>query len=598
MGQFIKQTFASVIGTLIALFLFSALGVTGLVFLIVSAASQTEGVSVKNKSVLVFDLSMSIRDTEPASTLGQALSGQETSNITLRQVIKSLEAATKDRRIVAMFLDGRGATGEIGYATLTEVRAALESFRAAGKKIIAYDDALSEKEYYLSSVADLVALNPLGSMEINGFSSQQLFLTGALEKYGIGVQIIRVGEYKSAVEPFIRKDFSPENRQQTQKLLNVLWGEFISQVGKSRQLTPQKLQEIVDSKALLNSQEAKAGGLIDRVAYLDEVVEEVKEITGVKNQDKSFRSIDLRTYASSPRRNSPTNNSDNKIALVYAQGTIVGGQGDLREIGGDRFAKELAKLRRDQNVKAVVLRINSPGGSATASEVILRAIQLLRKEKPVIVSMGNVTASGGYWISTGADRIFAQPNTITGSIGVFGVLPNIQKLSNKNGITWDAVTTGRFADSGTIARPRTEQELAIYQKYVQQIYEIFLDKVAESRNLPKEKVAQIAQGRIWSGEDAKKIGLVDQIGGLDAAVEYAAEKAGLGNDWEIKEYPRSDTLEERILRRLMNARVEQARQKDPLTSQLLKLKEDLVIWQSFNDPRDVYALLPYKLTIE
>ena len=598
MGQFIKQTFASVVGTLIALFLFCAMGVTGLVFLIVSAASQSEGVSVKNKSVLVFDLSMSIRDTKPPSNLGQALSGQETSAITLRQVIKSLEAATKDRRIVAIFLDGRGATGEIGYATLTEVRTALESFRAAGKKIIAYDDGLSEREYYLSSIADLVALNPLGSMEINGFNSQQLFFTGALEKYGIGVQIIRVGSYKSAVEPFIRKDFSPENRQQTQQLLNVLWGEFISQVGESRQLTSQKLQEIVDSKGILNSQEAKEQGLVDRVAYFDEIVEEVKEITGFKNKDKSFRSIDLRTYADSSRVNAETRNSDNKIALVYAQGTIVGGQGDLREIGGDRFAKELAKLRRDKNVKAVVLRVNSPGGSATASEVILRAMQLLRDEKPVIVSMGNVAASGGYWISTGADRIFAQPNTITGSIGVFGVLPNIQKLSNNNGITWDAVKTGRFADSGTIARPRTEQELAIYQKYVKQIYEIFLDKVAESRNLPKEKVAQIAQGRIWSGEDAKKIGLVDQIGGLNAAVEYAAEKAGLGNDWEIKEYPQSDTLEERILRRLMNARVEQARQKDPLTSKLLKLKEDLVIWQSFNDPRDVYALLPYKLTIE
>ncbi len=598
MGQFIKQTFASVVGTLIALFLFCAMGVTGLVFLIVSAASQSEGVSVKNKSVLVFDLSMSIRDTKPPSTLGQALSGQETSAITLRQVIKSLEAATKDRRIVAIFLDGRGATGEIGYATLTEVRTALESFRAAGKKIIAYDDGLSEREYYLSSIADLVALNPLGSMEINGFNSQQLFFTGALEKYGIGVQIIRVGSYKSAVEPFIRKDFSPENRQQTQQLLNVLWGEFISQVGESRQLTSQKLQEIVDSKGILNSQEAKEEGLVDRVAYFDEIVEEVKEITGFKNKDKSFRSIDLRTYADSSRVNAETRNSDNKIALVYAQGTIVGGQGDLREIGGDRFAKELAKLRRDKNVKAVVLRVNSPGGSATASEVILRAMQLLRDEKPVIVSMGNVAASGGYWISTGADRIFAQPNTITGSIGVFGVLPNIQKLSNNNGITWDAVKTGRFADSGTIARPRTEQELAIYQKYVKQIYEIFLDKVAESRNLPQEKVAQVAQGRIWSGEDAKKIGLVDQIGGLDAAIKYAAEKAGLGNDWEIKEYPRSDTLEERILRRLMNARAEQAKQNDPLTAKLLKFKEDLVIWQSFNDPKGVYALLPYKLTID
>ncbi|MGK7873922.1 MAG: signal peptide peptidase SppA [Xenococcaceae cyanobacterium] len=599
MGQFLKQTFASFIGSLAGLILFFALGTSGLVLLLVSAALRDDSPKIKDKSVLVLDLSMQISDTKPPSSLGKAFSDENTNIITLRQVLDSLEKATKDKRIVGLFLDGRSTGEGSGYATLKEVRAALESFRAAGKKIIAYDVDWSEREYYLGSVADTVMLNPMGVIEINGFSSQQLFLTGAFQKYGIGVQVIRVGNYKSAIEPFTRQNLSPENRQQTQELLADLWGEFLSTVGESRELTPKKLQAIADSKGFLNPEEARASGLVDRVAYFDQVIGDLKELTGNSKKDKSFRQIRLKTYADVPLENAQESSSENKIAVVYAEGTIVSGKGTVRQIGSDRFAKELRKLRQDEDVKAVVLRVNSPGGSATASEIILREVQLTSSKKPVIVSMGNVAASGGYWISTGADRIFAEANTITGSIGVFGLLFNIQEIGNNNGITWDVVKTGRFADINTTIRPKTKEELALYQKYANQIYDLFLNKVAESRNLTVEEVAKIAQGRIWSGEDAQKIGLVDQIGGLEAAIEYAAQKAELGNDWEITEYPKQRSFEEEILERLLDAEVvEQVKQLDPLTAEFIKFKEDLAIFHGLNDPRGIYARLPFKLRIE
>ena len=600
MFKFIKQTFASVIGTFIGLFLFFTVGTTGLVLLLISTASKEEAPKVKERSILVFDLSVQIQDTEPPSTLGKALSGQETNIMTLRQVLDSLELATKDKRIIGIFLDGSKLGIGSGYANLKEVRSALEAFRAAGKRIIAYDVDWTEREYYLGSVADTVILNPMGAMEINGLSSQQMFWTGALEKYGIGMQVVRVGEFKSAVEPFTRENLSPENREQTEALLGDLWGEFISTVGESRsQITPEKLQNLVDTKGVLTPETARTSGLVDRVAHFDEVLADLKQLTGKKSEDKSFPQISLGTYADVAQKNNLRRSSKNEIAVVYAEGEIVDGQGNLQQVGGDRFARELRKLRQDKDVKAVVLRVNSPGGSATASEIILREVQLTSKSKPVIVSMGNVAASGGYWISTGADAIFAQPNTITGSIGVFGLLPNIQELAKKHGIVWETVKTGPFADSNTIVRPKTQQELAIYQQQVNQVYSLFLDKVAKSRQLSREEVDKIAQGRVWSGEEAKKRDLVDEIGGLDKAIAYAAEKAQLGNDWKIKEYPAHRSLEAEIIQRILGTQAkEESQELDPLSAELLKFKEDLAIFQSLNDPRGIYALLSLKFRFD
>lgn len=605
MRQFLKQTLASAVGSLAGLILFFTLGTSGLLFLLIAAASRDQGPQVRDKSVLVFDLSLNISDTDPSSStseaIEEALSGEQANSVTLRTVLDSLDKAAKDKRIVALYLDGsQSSSGSgTGLATLREVREALERFRATGKKIIAYDVDLGKQQYYLSSVADTVILNPMGSLEFNGFSSQQLFYAGALEKFGIGVQVIRVGKYKSAVEPFILKKLSPENRQQTQTLLSNLWGEFLSSVGKSRKIDPQQLQAIANNQGELMASEALTQRLVDKVAYQDEVVADLKKLTGSSEKENSFRQIRLTTYAKVKNKDIKERSSGNKIALVYAEGEIVNGQGGVQQVGGDSFARQMRRLRQDDDVKAVVLRINSPGGSVTGSDVIQREVQLTRQKKPVIVSMGNYAASGGYWIATAANHIFAEPSTITGSIGVFGLQFNVQKIANSNGLAWDVVKTSRYADSSTVSRPKTPQELAIAQKSVNQIYNQFLNKVAQSRKIPKPKVAQIAQGRVWSGQDAKKLGLVDEIGGIDQAIEYAAKQARLGNDWELQEYPKVRSLEERIFKKLTDeASARNGTQLDPLTAEFQKLQADLAILKSMNDPRGIYARLPFNWDIK
>jgi protease-4 len=609
MRNFIKQTFTSAIGSLLGLFIFFGLGTVGLIGLLI-ATGQDKSTQVKNKSVLVLDLALNITDSKPNSSssaaLQEALSGEDRNRVTLRTVLDTLEKARRDPRIVGIYLDGSRSSEEssTGFATLKEVRSALEKFRAAGKTIVTYNVEWSERDYYLSSVANKIIINPLGAMELNGLSSQPMFLAGALEKYGIGIQIIRVGKFKAAVEPFILTKLSPENRQQTERLLGDVWGEWQSAVSKSRNVTTSKLQQIADNQGILEASAAKSNGLVDKVAYFDEVLGELKQLTGSKAEDRTFEQVSLLDYSEvSGKSLGVERNSKNHIAVVYAEGTIVDGQGGVGEVGGDRFARIFRRLQQDKAVKAIVLRVNSPGGSATASEVMQREIKLVGKTKPVIVSMGDVAASGGYWIATDANRIFAEPNTITGSIGVFGVLPNFQKLANNNGITWDVVKTATLADSQTVSRPKSPQELAVYQSSVNRLYSLFLSKVAQGRNLPAQKVAEIAQGRVWSGVAAKEIGLVDEIGGIDAAIGYAAKQAKLGNDWQVTEYPAVRSFEQRLLGQLGNeARVrlggETIKSTDLLTAEFRKLQQELEVLQSMNDPLGVYARLPFNLKIE
>ena len=602
MRDFLKYTFASLLGNLLGLVLISSVGIGGLIFLAISAANREDpGPRVENKSILVFDLSLNITDSRPNSSTGeaiqQALSDENTDSLTLRSVLDSIDRATKDNRITGIFLQGTTTGNGNGLATLREVREALERFRNSGKPIYAYDEDWSEGEYYLASVANTIYVNPLGALELNGFSTQTTFFAGALEKFGIGVQVVRVGKYKSAVEPFERTQMSPENRQQTQKLLNDLWGEYRATVGKYRQLTPQQVQQIADSQGVFMPKDAQNRKLVDKVAYFDEVTSELKKISGKEDDDQNFRQIPINTYAKFGENKQVSASSSNRIAVIYAEGEIVDGQGSGRSVGGDRLSKQLRRLRLDKNIKAVVLRVNSPGGSATASEVILREVKLTRKVKPVVVSMGNLAASGGYWISTDANQIFAEPNTITGSIGVFGLLPNIQKVANNNGVTWDVVKTGRYADAQSSIRPKTEQELALYRQVVQEIYEQFLTKVAESRNLPKQTVAQIAQGRVWSGLEAKKIGLVDQIGGIQDAIAEAAKIAKL-EKWEIDEYPKTRSLEERIVEKLIGVKATPANPPDMITAEWQKFQKEIEILSSLNDPKGIYARLPFNFRVE
>ncbi len=610
MPNFLKQTFASLIGSLLGLMIFCGVGTTGLLLLLFAAASSKDvGPEVKDKSVVVFDLAMNITDAEPSSSemFQEALSGTSKDRMSLRNVLDTIEKARNDKRIVGIYLDATHvsqSSGVAGFATLKEIRQALEEFRATGKKIIAYGMEWGEREYYLSSVADTVVVNPLGAMEINGFSSQPMFLSGALQKYGVGVQVIRVGKFKGAVEPYILNKLSDENRQQTQSLLDDVWGEWRTTVGKSRKVTAQQLQTVADSKAFLEATEAKQQGLIDKVAYYDQVASDLRKLTDTDKEDKTFKQISISDYAQVEDKSSERQ-SKNKIAVVYAEGEIVDGTGEDGQVGGDRFAKIFNKIRQDKTIKAVVLRVNSPGGSATAAEVMQREIQLTREKVPVVVSMGDVAASGGYWIATDSNRIFAEPNTITGSIGVFGLLLNFQKLANDNGITWDAVKTGKYADNQTVSRPKSPEELAVYQRSVNRIYNLFLNKVAQGRKLPQDKVAEIAQGRVWSGTAAKDIGLVDEIGGLDSAIEHAAGLANLGGNWKLQEYPKGSSFGERFFGRTVddaqtalgiNKATKQ--QSHPLSAEFLKLQKEISVLQNLNDPLNIYARLPFNLKVE
>jgi protease-4 len=595
MNQFFKQVFASFIGSVAGLIFIFSLGTGGFLFLLISLAMSEDRPTLKNKSVLVFDLSTQVRDTEPPTTLGKILSETEDTFITLRQILEVINQATKDDQIVAILLDGRKSNASNGFATTNEVKQALENFKASGKKIIAYHVDQNEKDYYLSSIADRIILNPMGAIEVNGLASEQMFLAGTFEKYGIDVQVVRVGNYKSAVENFTRENFSNENRQQTSVLLTGLWRELLTGISQKRQLETGKLQNIADTKGLVLAQESQNLGMVDQIAYFDTVIDDLIQLTGVNKDTQSFHQVSLSRYLTITESKKKT--SRNKIAIIYAEGEIVDGEGQLQEIGGESFAKELRKIRNDDEVKGVILRVNSPGGSATASDIIWRELQILQEKSiPVVVSMGDVAASGGYWISMASDYIFAESSTITGSIGVFGILPNIQQLGNNNGLNWDVVKTGQLADIQTIARPKTEAELRIYQQYVNQIYELFLTKVAEARKLPREKVAQIAQGRVWSGDDAKKLGLIDEIGGLQAAIEYVTNQANLGTDWEIVEYPKISSFEERLMKRLFGSQV--TPEMDPLTQEFVKFKEEIKLLQTLNDPKGIYARLPFNITIK
>lgn len=603
MRQFLKQALASTVGSLLGLTLFSAVSIAvvsvTIGVLIQSATESNSTIKISDKSILKIDLSQSIVDINPGKTLQETIAGEATNVIELKSVLNSIDAATTDKRIMAIYLDGsNGKLSTTGFATLKEVRTALERFRASGKKIIAYNIDMDKRDYYLSSVADRIFINPMGSVDINGFRSETMFFKNAFDKYGIGVEVVRVGKYKSFGETWSLAKFSPAARQETQQLLNNLWGDFKTSVGSSRQLTPESIQKMSDDRGMFTAAQSIKNKLVDRVAYPDQMSVELKKISGADEEDKtSFRHIDLENYAE--LANKKQQNSSQKIAVIYAQGSIVSGEGGAGQIGGDSLARQLRELRTDKEVKAVVLRVNSPGGSALASDIIQREVRLLHKEKPVVISMGDVAASGGYWISTYSNKIFAQANTITGSIGVIGINFNYQKLANKNGITWDVVKTSKLADGNTIARPRTPQELAISQQIVDDIYDDFLNKVSESRKLPKQKVAEIAQGRVWSGTDAKKIGLVDDIGGLNDAIVYAAQTAKLGKDWELEEYPAVEGWEEKLLKRFAGSKeVRSLQSQDPLSIELLKVKSELSSLKSFNDPRGVYVRLPFNFKLD
>ena len=607
-----KNFFTSMLGALVALMIFSVGCV--LVFIgfvaALAALGRTEKAApaFERGAYVVFDLSLNISDAPAAVDLG--LLGGRPDSLQLRTVTRSLRAAAKDDRVAGVFITGdlTPAAFGSGYAALKEVRAALEEFKASGKPVTAYITFATTKSYYLASAANDLAIDPYGAILMPGLASEPAFFAGAFEKYGVNVQVTRVGKYKSAVEPFTRREMSPENREEIQKLLGDIWSGLLADMAPSRELTPEKLQQTVDNEGLIRASTAKEHGLVDRVAYRDEIYDALKAKTGRAGSKEPFKQVTLADYAKiakdvadAPRKDGEVPKPlgrGGRIAVVYAEGEIVDGEGETGEVGGTKFSRELRKLRHDENVKAIVLRVNSPGGSATASEVIQREIRLIKKVKPIVVSMGTYAASGGYWISAYADKIFAEPTTITGSIGVFGLQFDVQKLANNVGITFDSVKTGKFADALTIARPKTPEEIAVLQRMVDWIYSEFIAKVAEGRSLEPARVEEIAQGRVWSGSEAKNLGLVDELGGLDAAIRFAAEKAGLGANYRLVEYPRQKELLEAIQEILEHTTPRQARSTGLAAQIAQRVEAELKVLRAFNDPQGIYARMPLSLTIK
>jgi protease-4 len=608
---FMKNFFTSMLGTLVALAIFTAGGalllVGGLAALAALGSRDKTAPTFERGSYLVFNLSTNITDAPPPISFASLGGGDD--GLQLRTVTRALQAAAKDDRIAGVYLTGDLAPAAFGagYAALREVRQALADFRSAGKPIVAYLTHATTKTYYLASTASELVVDPYGMIIMPGLASEPTFFAGAFAKYGINVQVTRVGKYKSAVEPFTRKEMSPENREELQELLNDIWGGLLGDMAVSRELTPAQIQHTVDAEGLIRALPAREARLVDRIAYRDEVYDALKAKTGRAGSKEPFKQIALTDYAKQIRdiaagpvlaEAGRKASRGGRIAVVYAEGEIVDGEGEMGEIGGAALSRALRKLRQDSTVKAVVLRVNSPGGSASASEVIQREVRLIKAVKPLVVSMGSYAASGGYWISAPADRIFAEPTTITGSIGVFGLQFDIQKLAGDFGVTFDSVKTGKFADTLTLSRPKTTEELAVLQRMVDWIYGEFVAKVAEGRGLTPEKVEQIAQGRVWSGSDALDNGLVDELGGLDAAIAYAAEKAGLAGNYRLLELPRQkefiEAVQEMIEHRLPGAA---KASRGVLAGLLGQVEAELKVLRSFNDPQGIYARLPLTVSI-
>ncbi len=601
-----KNFLTSMLGALAALVIFTcgaALLFVGFVGVIAAMGNKQKVETVEKGSYLVFDLEANITDAPPVVDFA-LFTGGRIETLQLRTATRAIRAAAKDDRIAGVLLKGSlsPAGYGTGFAALREVREALLAFKASGKPVKAYLTFAQTKDYYLASVADEIILDPYGVILMPGLASEPMFLAGTFEKYGIGVQVTRVGKYKSAVEPYTRKEMSPESREQLQKLLDDIWGNVVGDIAASRHLKAGDVQAVVDAEGLIRPEAAKASKLIDRVAYRDEVIDQLKALTGRKGSRDSFKQISLQSYARSSGGTGGSHGLSlgrrNTIAVLYAEGAIVDGEGELRDVGGDKFSREIRRLRQDSSVKAIVLRVNSPGGSVSASETIQREVRLAQKVKPVIVSMGTYAASGGYWISAYADRIFAEPSTVTGSIGVFGVQFDVKKLANDFGVTFDSVTTGKFAGSLTITRPKTDEELAVLQRMVDWVYEQFTAKVAEGRRLKLDFVREIAEGRVWSGSEAKKLGLVDEIGDLDAAIKYAADRAKVGSDYRLEEFPRKKELAEALAEAFEKMNPGAGSGAKTLAGRVsARLTEELKSLETFNDPQGLYARLPLDLRL-
>ena len=534
--KFSKVVLAAFLGTLIAL-LINFFVKVGFVAALISSSSNTEEVTkLKPNSVLYMKLDYEIQDRTVDNPFGSInFSSMETVETTgLNEILRNIENAKTDSNIKGIYLELSSIP--TSTATLQELRAKLAEFKESGKFIVCYGESYSQSAYYVASIADKIYLNPEGMVDLHGMASQITFYKNLLDKLDIEMQIVRGpnNRFKSAVEPYFLDKMSEANREQMEKLLGTVWGEILQDISESRGISVEKLNEIADNLELMtDAKKSLEYGLVDQLYYKDQMLAELKSLTG--STDK-VNAIGNANYAKSYR---VKKSSKNEVAIIYASGQIFDGKGDEEQnIYSENLSKTIRKVREDKNVKAIVLRVNSPGGSAVASAIIGRELDLAKAEKPLIVSMGNYAASGGYWISAKADYIFADPTTLTGSIGVFGTFPNMQGfLNDKIGLTFDVAKTNENADFGNVTQPLTEFQYAKLQQNVVKTYDDFTKRVAEGRNLRQTYVDSIGQGRVWAGADAIELGLVDQLGDLEDAIAFAAAQAGLGDDYKVVEKP-------------------------------------------------------------
>jgi protease-4 len=590
-----RQFFKFVLATVVGLVLFSVLGFILLAGLAAAVGSSSEK-SVASNSVLElkFDRPISERK-QSADLLGN--NGATLGLVGIKDVIRRAKA---DDDIKGILLNLELVQG--GMASLEEVRDALLDFKRSGKFIVAYHEITSEKSYYLSSVADEIYLHPQGTLEFNGLSSEVMFYKRLFDKAGIEPYIFRVGSFKSAVEPFFRENFSDSARYQTVAYLNSLNNHMLSQVAESRKIPAPRLKVISDSMLVHNAKDALRLHLVTKLGYFDEVQDYMRGKLGVK-ADKKPSVVSLSDYQDADKADETEGNaSGNRIAVIYAEGDIVTGRGSDDNIGSDKFAEAIRKARLDDKVKAVVLRINSPGGSSLASDIIYREVLLTKKVKPIIASMSDVAASGGYYIAMACDTIVAHPNTITGSIGVFGVLPNVQPLlADKLGITVDRVTTGKFSDLPTITRALSPYEKQQLQLEVNDIYADFTSKAALGRHMPVERLRRIASGRVWSGSEGKQIGLVDVLGSYEDALKIAGARAHLKDgDYQVQRLPRQKSAVEKFFSRFTGGDEDEqaAAEAHLLQAKLGPLYPAVRQYQQLMQMRGVQARLPYELEIK
>jgi protease-4 len=577
-----KNFFTSCLGTIVGLFAVILFGVALL------AGIGSNQVIVNDNSVLHIRLDRRISELAVDDPLAELLPGTVEQRIGLMQLKEVLERAKHDPKIAGVYLNS-GIVGA-GFATIAEVRSAIRDFRESGKWVVAYADFFTESGYYLASAADKVYLNPSGQMEFNGLTAEVQFFKGLFDKLDIKPQIFRVGDFKSAVEPFMRDDLSPENRLQLQSMIDGIHGQMLSDISESRNLPAERLKEIADKMLIRNVKQAVEFGLVDSLYYDDQVKDELRERLNIAED----RPVLFVSYSDYRAYSEEVSTSKNEIAVIVADGEIVPGKASEDFVGSETFSAAIRRARTSTKVKAIVIRVNSPGGAFFAGDEMWREIYLAAQEKPVIASMGDYAASGGYYLAMACDTIIAQPNTITGSIGVFSVLFDMSSfLGNKLGITSDQVKTGEVGDLITFTRPLTPAEKDIWQKQTDEVYETFTSKAAEGRDMPLEELKKFASGRVWTGSQAKDRNLVDIIGSFDDAVKLAAEQGGVADDYQVAYYPKPKT----VLESYMNSQ-EETIKADVVKQQTGELYPWLMKWQEVKRYQGTQARMPLNFTID